>query len=145
MKKFTKILALALVTVVAALALVACGPNKDPSKAAQKLKDNGYAVTYTNGDNIAGTTALAVVEGVLGCERGSLTAIVSGTKVNEGGNADTITILYFKDKGTAKSVWEKAESYLKSEGEKETESELKVEQSGKMIYAATEAAIKATK
>ncbi len=140
MKKFTKILALVMVTLVASLALVACGPNKDSAKATQNLKDNGYtAVCATD------AISLTVVEGILGCDRGSITAMVSGTKANEGGSADTITILYFKDKATANSVWEKAQSYLKKEGEKETESELKIEKSGKMIYAATEAAIKATK
>lgn len=140
MKKFTKILALAMVTVVASLALVACGPNSDSAKAAQNLKDNEYVVV-----SLTDVISLTATEVLLGCERGSLEAIVTGSKVNEDETVDYIQIYYFKDKSTANSVWEKAEANLKKDAEKETKSEVKVAKSGKMIYIATDAAIKATK
>ena len=138
MKKFSKILALVLVTVTLSLVLVACGPNSNPAKAKSSLEENGYTVVLAD-DAIS----LTVVELVLGCERGDVTARLSGTKANEDKSVDTITVIYFKDSAAAKACWEKAEQYLNKESQEDTDSAIVVKRSGKMIYAGTEAAIKA--
>lgn len=137
MKKFTKVLALVLVTVVAALSMVACAPNSNPEKAEKALKDEGY-VTIRLSDALT----LTATELALGCSRGDIVAVVSGTKKNED-KIDTVSIIYFKDSSAAKSAWDKAKAYLEDETEKETESDVVVEKSGKMIYGGTKAGIKA--
>lgn len=143
MKKFSKVLALCLVTVFAALALVACAPNSNPEKAKANLDDKGYAATilkYDGGVLSSGliwTTTLA-----LGCKNGDIEYIVSGTKIGED-KTDTVTVIYFKDASTAKNLWDKAqEKYGKSESG--DESDWVIDRSGKMIYYGTKDAVKAT-
>lgn len=140
MKKFSKVLACALATVLAVLCLVACAPNSNPDKAVEALEGKGYTVVATKGE------ALSFIELGTGCERGDISAFVVATKVNEDKTLETVTIVYFKDASTCKDKWESVKSYLvKEDGEKAEESDYTVERSGKMIYAGTEAAIKAAR
>lgn len=137
MKKFTKVLALVLVTVFAALAMVACAPNSNPEKAEKALNDEGYvALRLTDALSLGG------IELGLGCSHGDIVAIVSGTKKNAD-KIDTVFIIYFKDSSAAKSTWDKAKAYIEDETKKDTESDVTVERSGKMIYGGTKAGIKA--
>lgn len=144
MKKFSKILAIIFVVVLATLSMVACAPSKNPEKALQSLRDNGYdAAMLTKStqtdpffeltfDKIASKICTSVDE------RDSLVAVVSGVKSGEG---ETITILYFDSKDSMEKRWNDARVYL----EKETYKELVVERSGKIIYVGTKAAIKAAR
>lgn len=136
MKKFTKVLALVLVTVFAALAMVACAPNSNPEKAEKALKEEGYVAVRLTG------ALLSATELVLGCSHGDIVAIVSGTKKNED-KIDTVQIIYFKDSSAAKSAWDKAKVYLEDKTKEDTESDVTIEKSGKMIYGGTKAGIKA--
>lgn len=139
MKNFSKVLACALVTVFAVLCLVACAPNSNPDKAVEALENKGYIVVATKG------AALSFIE-LGGCEHGDVSAFVTATKVNEDKTLETVTIVYFKDASTCKDKWESVKSYLvKKDGEKAEDSDYTVERSGKMIYAGTEAAIKAAR
>lgn len=137
MKKFSKVLALCLVTVFAALSLVACAPNSNPEKAEANLKDKGYKAT-----RLTDAITLTATELVLGCTRGDIVTIVSGTKIGED-KTDTVTVIYFKDASVAKKCWDKAnEKYGKSESD--DEDDWVIDRSGKMIYYGTKDGVKAT-
>lgn len=140
MKKTIKLLALSLVTLIIALACVGCAPNKDPNKAKGNLESAGYTVVKAE-DAIS----LTVIEAVLGCNRGDLVASVTAVKANDDDSSEFIQILYFKDDGAAKACWEKAKSYLEDSAKDDTDSNVKTERSGKIIYSGTEAAIKASR
>lgn len=139
MKKFAKVVALVLVVAMSLALLVSCGPNSDPDKAKEALKGNGYTATISK-DAIS----LGITEALLGCERGDMIAIVTGTKKDDDKNLQTVTIYYFKDSATANKVWDK----VKSESDKESknnESDWTTAKVGAMIYYGTSAAIKAAK
>lgn len=140
MKKLSKVLAVLLIAVFLATALVACSPNSNPDKAKAGLEKAGYSTT-----KFSDAISLTVTETALGCQRGDITAIVSGTKTNDDKSVDTVTIIYFKDATAAKNCWDKAKTYLEKEEKKDTESDIIVKRSGKMIYAGTKAAIDAAK
>lgn len=146
MKKFTKVLALVLVTVFAALSMVACAPNSDPEKAEKALKDKDYTVVRVS-DGSASIAGMKIDASnylnALGAEdKSDLTAVVYGVKGLIGG--ENITILYFKDSATAKEYWDKAqEQYGKDDSDKD--SDYVIKRSGKMIYFGTKAAVKAAR
>ena len=132
MKKFTKIMAVALVAVLALAALVACGPASDPKKAAQALKDNGYAVVSVIGaDGTLSQAALDVTAKAAGLEAGDIIATVTATSGSE-----SISITYFKNASVASKYWkENKDSMPEKEG-------WVGKQSGSMIYYGTEQAVK---
>ena len=129
MKKFAKIMAVALVAVMAVAILVACAPASDPDKAVAALKKNGYT---------AGKVSAGSYEG--------LEAMVTGTKGALGallGKDDFqfITIYYFKDSKSANDAWDA----IKSESDKSSnkkDSDWVVKKSGKIIYFGTKQAAK---
>ena len=135
MKKFARIMAVALVAVLALAALVACGPASDPEKAAAALKENGYAVASVIGsDSVAGKVAQATLDAIAiaaGLEAGDITATVTATNGNEG-----ISITYFKSASAAKTFWDKNKDSI----EKKDGWVTKI--SGSMIYTGTEQAVK---
>ena len=135
MKKFAKVMAVALVAVLALAALVACGPASDPEKAAKALKDNGYTVmSVIPDDSVTGKLAQATLDGIAvaaGLEAGDITATVSATKGSE-----SISITYFKSASAAKKFWdENKDNVQEKEG-------WVTKQSGSMIYTGTEQAVK---
>ena len=139
MKKFAKVMALAMVAVLSLAALVACGPASDPNKAEAALKENGYAPTHLNGTISTGVTA-----GILGLKGEDVTDIVFA--INKDG--DGIIAIYCKDSATAKSVLSKAQENLKKIEETlqiKFEGESNVQRSGKVLYTGTEAGIKAAR
>ncbi len=144
MKKFSKVLACMLVTVFTLLAFVACAPNSDPKKAKESLDDAGYTTVLVTSDNLLSSAALSGYESAFGCERGDIVAVLTGVKGGDD-SGELITIVYFKDASACKSAWEKAESYFEDENDDDDDSDFTVKKSGKMIYAGTEAAIKAAK
>ncbi len=143
MKKFSKVLALCLVTVLAALSLVACAPNSNPEKAEANLKDKGYTATMLKYDGgLLSSGLIWTTTKALGCKSGDIEYIVSGTKIGED-KTDTVTVIYFKDASTAKDLWDKAkEKYGKSESD--DEDDWVIDRSGKMIYYGTKDGVKAT-
>lgn len=143
MKKFSKVLACMLVTVFTLLAFVACAPNSDPEKAKAGLDDAGYTTVLITSDNFFSSTALSGYEEAFDCERGDIVAVLTGIKGGED-SGELITVIYFKDASACKSAWEKAEPYFEDEND-DDDSDFTVKKSGKMIYAGTEAAIKAAK
>ena len=137
MKKFARIMAVALVAVLALAVLAACGPAADPDKALAALKKNGYTSVKTTG-----AVSLGVTEALLGAERGDLEAIVSGSKTDDNDKLQTITIYYFKDAAAANKCWEKAQSESNKDKDKDKESDWVCQKSGKIIYYGTKQAVK---
>ena len=135
MKKFTKIMALALVAVMAMAVLVACGPASKPEKAAQALKDKGYVVTAVIPDDSTKgkleQASLDLIAKAAGLEEGDITATVTGTNGDE-----SISITYFKSASVAKKYWDANKDQIE-----EKEGWI-VKQSGAMIYMGTEQAVK---
>ena len=116
-----KIVALALIAVMACALLVACAPNSDPDKAVAALKENGY--TAVKVDDYMGLDGVeCAVTGVKG--------LLSG---------DMVVIVYFEDRASANAAWDE----LKEEAE--DEENYVIEKSGKMIYFGTEEAVKAAR
>ena len=137
MKKFAKIMAVALVAVMALALLVSCGPASDPDKALAALKGNDYKAATKLTDAIS----LGLTEAALGSERGDLVAIVSGSKTDDNQKLQTVTILYFKDAASASKAWNKAQEYAEGEKDKDA-SDWVVAKSGAMIYYGTSQAVK---
>ena len=138
MKKFARVMAVMMVAVIALAVLVSCGPNSDPDKAKDALKNNGYVTTIAK-DAIT----LGITEALLGCERGDIVAIVTGTTTDADKNVQTVTIYYFKDGAVANKVYDKAK--VESDKESKDKSSWVFAKSGAMIYYGTSAAIKAAK
>ncbi len=132
MKKVVKVLAVALVCVLALAMLVACAPSSDPDKAVKALKENGFTATTTAGS-------------------GDVECTVVGTKVDLSAKTfDGITIIYYKDASAAKKDWDEnkddleelKQSLIKEGVDKD---DVVIERSGKMIYYGSKEAIKAAR
>ena len=135
MKKALRILALAMVSVMLCMTLVSCGgPNADPDKALEALKENG--VTWAVKDDI-GAPALLKVGGVNGVD-----CVVSGTGKIDGEFAH-ITIIYFDEADDAKDAFEKVEELANKDKKDAEDSDWVFKKSGKMIYYGTKDAVKA--
>ena len=136
MKKSIRILALTMVTVMLCLTLASCGgPNADPNKALESLKDNG--ITWAGKDTIVIPMAL----GALGVD--GIDTVVSGTgKIDD--KYAHITIIYFEEKEDANDAWENVQKYADDKKDDDA-SDWVCKKSGKMIYFGTKAAIKAAK
>ena len=140
MKKFAKIMAVALVAVMALAVLVACGPATDPKKAAEALEKKEYVVTATIGaDSTVKQAALDVQAIAMGLKAGDIIATVIATNGEEG-----ITITYFKDASVAKGYWNDHKEDIEKlqEQAKEKEQDLVIKLSGSMIYQGTSQAVK---
>ncbi|MCH5152836.1 MAG: hypothetical protein J1F68_02605 [Clostridiales bacterium] len=138
MKKFAKIMAVALVAVMALAVLVACGPNSDPDKAIAALKKNEYT---------AAKDTLIVPIALKGLGVNGVDCAVSGSKTVKDGDKsklETVTIVYFADAAAAKDAFSKVEEYANDQN-KDKDSDWTVKQSGAMIYWGTSAAIKAAR
>lgn len=129
MKKSIRIIALALVTVIACLALVSCGgPNADPEKAKAALKDAGYTVVLNTGDGLISGALLP--DGV----EAQLVAYKDG---------EYLAVSYYDDTDALNEAWEKAQD--EAEKLEEEYEDLVCKKSGKMIYIGTEQAVKDAK
>ena len=141
MKKFTKILALALVAIMSLVVFAACAPNADPVKAEAALKENGYTAGKDD----------TIVPGILGFAGiKDVDCVVSGSLLVEGeGDEDDklehVTIVYFESAEAAEAAWEKMQDYAAKEDEDAKESDWTIKRSGAMIYYGTSAAIKAAR
>ena len=137
MKKFAKIMAVALVAVMAVAILVACAPASDPDKALAALKKHEYTAAQ---DKLVIPAALTLA-GVKDIE-----AVITGTKAVKKGDEsklESVTIVYFASASAAKDAWSKVEEYAKKDNK--DNSDWTIKQSGAMIYWGTSAAIKAAR
>lgn len=137
MKKTLRIFAVAIVTIILALTLVSCGgPNADPDKALEALKENGVEWVVKDTTIIPGLLKIAGVSGV--------DTVLSGTDKIDGEYAH-ITVVYFKESDDAKEAFEKIEDLADDDKGDAEDSEWVFERSGKMIYWGTKNAVKAAK
>ncbi len=136
--KMTKILSAILCIILLGLALVACAPKKDPEKAKEALKDNGYEI-YDTVDYLAG-----IASAIMGNKTIETTVTASKEEKDADGNSKTeyITIIYYKTPADAKAAWEDAQKDAEKE-KAEDNSDWVVARSGRMIYWGTKAAVKA--
>ncbi len=136
-KTFVKLIALAIVAVMACAAFVSCGlllgPNADPEKAEEALEKKDYNVLVADDEISLKLYALGGIE--------NLECVI--TAVSEEDDDDAIVIYYFKDKEAADAAWEEMEDMI--EEAKEDEEDLIVKKSGKMIYMGTKAAVNASR
>ena len=132
MKKFAKIMAIALVAVMALAVLVACGPNSNPEKAAKALKDKKYVVTSVIGaDGKLVQAGLDAIAKAAGLEEGDIIATVTATNGEEG-----ISITYFKNASVAGKYWKENKDKIEDKDGWVTK------KSGSIIYTGTEQAVK---
>ena len=132
MKKFAKVMAVALVAVLALTALVACGPASKPDKAVKALEDKKYGVVAVIGsESSAKQLILDGIAKLAGLEEGDIIATIEATSGNE-----SIMITYFKNASVASKYWkENKDKVEKKEG-------WVTKQSGAMVYSGTEQAVK---
>ncbi len=134
MKKTMKLIALALVLTLSVVMLASCfGPNADPEKAIESLKDNDYKAAEDD-------TVLPLVFAGLGIK--DVDTVVTGTAIIDD-KAEHVTIVYFEDADAAKAAWEDMKEYAEKEDKDEEDTDWTIAKSGKMIYWGTKAAIKA--
>lgn len=133
MKKAIKLIALALVLTLSVVMLASCfGPNADPDKAIEALKENNYKAAQDD-------TVLPIVYTGLGIK--DVDVVVTGTAlVND--KLEHVTIIYFEDADAAKAAWEDVKEYAEKE-DKEEDEDWEIKKFGKMIWYGTKAAIKA--
>ena len=139
MKKALRILSLAMVVIVMTLALVSCslfGPNADPDKALEALKEEKGLVAAE--DKVLIPLGLKVL-GVDGID----TVISATGKIDD--EYAHVTIVYFDEAEDAKEAWETVEKYAGDNKDKDAGDDWVCKQSGKMIYWGTKAAISAAK
>lgn len=124
MKKFARIMSLALVAVMLCATLASCGaPAKDPADAVAALKEEGYVAV-------------------------KLLSVVTGVK-----DGEAVIITYYDDADKAKEAMDKMDEAAIEElkgklvalGLSEEGDLVGPKRSGKMIYMGTKAAIKAAK
>ncbi|MBQ3064591.1 MAG: hypothetical protein IJC99_07340 [Clostridia bacterium] len=135
MKKFVRILTLALALLMLLATLAACAPAKDPDKAVEALEKAEYLV---NKDTRI-QPALFKVAGY------DLTAVVSGTKLSD---KEAVAIYYFADAENAKKALEEVKKYAdeaKDDEEVDEKNWIAPTRSGKIIYFGTKGAIKAAR
>ena len=97
MKKFAKIMAVALVAVMAIAVLAACGYPSDPKKAAEQLEKKGYEVQLREYDE--------PIEG--------LVASITAEKADDD-KMEMISIAYYEDAASAKDAYEEAKKEVDS-------------------------------
>ncbi|MBR2349706.1 MAG: hypothetical protein IKA77_03695 [Clostridia bacterium] len=134
MKKVISITAVIALVAVLTLALVACVP-ADPDKAAANLEEAGYIVT-----NVKASDGTGVKLGLEATAEGCV-AMVTGTLISTAGT-ESVAILYFNDADDAKAYYADIKADFDELDDDEKEGK-KIGKSGKVVYAGTEAGVKA--
>ena len=127
-KTFIKIVTFMLLAAMTCAMLASCGgPNANPDKAVEALKENDYVAEKI--DSKLGLLVFSWAGDGLEC-------VVTGLDKDLEG----VTIFYYESADAANNAWEKVEEH---ESDKDDDYVLK--KSGKMIYVGTAEAIKAAK
>ena len=135
MKKTMKLIALALVLTLSVVMLASCfGPNANPEKAIEALKENDYKAAEDD-------TVLPLIFAGLGIK--DVDTVVTGTTIIDN-KGEHVTIVYFEDADAATAAWDKVKEYAEKEDKEEEDTDWTINKFGKMIYWGTKAAIKAT-
>ncbi len=135
MKNTIKLIALALVLTLSVVMLASCfGPNANPEKAIESLKENDYKAAKDD-------TVLPLIFTGLGIK--DVDTVVTGTAIIDD-KGEHVTIVYFEDADAATAAWDKVKEYAEKEDKEEEDTDWTIDKSGKMIYWGTKAAIKAT-
>ena len=139
MKKFVRILCLALVSVLLCTAFVSCGaPKKDPLKADAALEKEGYTTL-----KLATDIELLVLKGT-GID--DVSCLVTGTKIVEKDGEkkiEHVTIFYFEEVEDAKEAMLKVDSYADKDENKDESDWISPKRSGNIIYYGTKNGVKA--
>lgn len=137
MKKTVRILAVSLVFIMLALVLVACKPNSDYNKAKENLEKKDYKVELTTKD-----VEIETFEAYYGVE--NVDAILIASKEIDD-KVDGATIIYFKDRDSAKKAVEPLKTLDVDIDDDFLNSEyVKVTRTGKMVYLGTKNCINDT-
>ena len=140
MKKYIKVLSIAIVAIMMLSMLVACGPNSNPDKALAALEKNEYKADKD-------TTLVPNMVKVLGIK--DVTCVVSGTKLVEVDGEDKlehVTIFYFLTADAAEAAWDKLEDYAEDDKEKDDDdADWVYARSGAIIYYGTKAGVAAAR
>ena len=134
MKKALSIVAVLALVAVLGVALVACIPG-DPDKAKANLEEAGYEVSVakaSDGTGVQMGLELTYGEGCIA----TVNAVKGEFSLAQGADVDMVAIIYFKDSASAKAYWETVK-------DEEVEEGWVAKQSGKIVYAGTEAGVKA--
>lgn len=134
MKKALSIVAVLALVAVLGVALVACVPG-DPDKAAANLKEAGYEVSVSKASDGTGVQMGLELTYGKGCIA-TVNAVNGEFSFAQGADIDMVAIIYFKDSASAKAYWETVK-------DEEVEEGWVAKQSGKIVYAGTEAGVKA--
>ena len=132
MKKIISALLVCVLLVGCMFVLASCGgPNSDPAKALDALKDKDY---------LAAEDKLVIPNILKGLGAKGVETLVTGSKKDDEGYVQTVTIVYFEDAASANESWEAVKDYAddKKEGE---DSQWVVAKSGAMIYWGTKQAV----
>ena len=130
MKKFARIICLALVTVMLVCSLASCmGPKKDPDKAEKALEKKGYEVSVIDTDALLPDG----VEAILNAHKGS------------GDDGERVAIYYFETAKDAKEFYDESKDKLEEMKEAYKDEDIKFVygKSGKVVYAGTKKAVRA--
>ena len=131
MKKTIRLLAIAMVAVMLCLSLASCGgPNADPDKAIEGLKDEGVLATKLSASKA-------------GIDVAGIDCVVTGMGMIDGEGA-LISIIYFEKSSDANDAWDEVKEMFEND-KKNEDAEIVIKKSGKMIYCGTKNAIKAAK
>lgn len=136
MKNVLRLFTLSIVLVMMLSCLASCfgGPNADPDKAEEALKDNDYDVEVI--DNEIALALLGLSDDVDNIE-----CVIMAS--SEEDRDDGIFIFYFEEKEDADNAFESLEEY--AEEAMEDNDDIVIKKSGKMVYFGTKAAVKAAR
>ena len=138
MKKFTKIVAIALVLAMSVVLFASCAKtNKGYEKAKKALADAGYVVESNAGE---WSSQVADLEGSIAAYK-----IKEGTENDKNPKAsDGIVIYYFKTEKAANRAWDKTlKSEVESAKKRAAKDEITIvsKKEGKVIYYGTQEAV----
>ena len=138
MKKFTKIVAIALVLAMSVVLFASCAKtNKGYEKAKKALADAGYVVEPNSGE---WSSHVADLEGSIAAYK-----IKEGTENDKNPKAsDGIVIYYFKTEKAANRAWDKTiKSEVESAKKRAAKDEITIvsKKEGKVIYYGTQEAV----
>ena len=145
MKKYVKIVTLALALVLALAALTACGMSNNPKKTKKALESRDYTVEVIIGDgDLEAQAELDSYADEMNLTAGELVAMLTASK----GEAENdvpenfIYIYYVKDSKSANKFWDSNQEQI--EKTKETYKDAKgfeMKKSGSVVYFGTKQAI----